>query len=147
MRFFKRIMDILVQEKIEFDKPAVAELVKKHYPDFRRTLNELQRYSVGGKIDAGILLNQNDKHFSELVEFLKSKNFSGMRKWIGSNSDIDPQMIFHYFYHTENMFADQYLPSMILTAAHYELAIATVTDPQIQLAAFFTVLMSEAQWK
>ena len=94
MQFMKRVSNILNSENIEFDKAVVAEVIQKHFPDWRRVLNELQRYSATGKIDSGILANLQQVSIKELVSMLKEKNFSGLRKWVGENLDNDQNSIF-----------------------------------------------------
>ncbi|MFB5634939.1 MAG: AAA family ATPase, partial [Candidatus Nitrosomaritimum aestuariumsis] len=96
--FFKRVKNILTTENIEWEDKVIAELIQKHFPDWRRILNELQRYSSTGKIDSGILVNFSDDNFSELVKHLKEKNFNKMRKWVGSNSDIEHTVIYRKLY-------------------------------------------------
>lgn len=146
--FFKRIVQILDTEKIEYSKPVVAELVKKYYPDFRRTLNELQRYSASGTIDSGILLNQTETSFNELIGHLKSKDFTNMRKWVGLNVDMDTQTIFRTFYdQAVNLWDSSYVPVAIISLGEYSYRTNMVADPQILVAAFLTEVMAGAKWK
>lgn len=92
--FFKRVVNILNAEKVEFDKAVVAELINKHVPDWRRVLNELQRYSHNGKIDSGIFVNLGDESFKALIGYLKTRNFTEMRKWVAENADSDSTSLF-----------------------------------------------------
>src|SRR6056300_1189383 len=96
--FFQRLQHILDQEKIEYDQKVVAELVSKHFPDFRRVLNEIQRYSTGGKIDSGILASFSDVSVNDLIKYLKDKNFTEVRKWVTSNLDNDSAVILRRLY-------------------------------------------------
>lgn len=147
-KFFKRVLEILKQENVEFDKASVAELVKKSYPDFRKTLNELQRYGASGKIDAGILLNQSEAQFDELIGYLKDKDFSEMRRWVGVNSDIDPQTLFRMIYDRAGDLLDpQSIPQTILTLADYQYKSSQVADSQILVAAALVEIMVSAQWR
>jgi len=147
-QFFKRVIGILNEEKIAFDKASVAELVKKFYPDFRRTLNELQRYSTSGSIDSGILVNQTETKFDELVTFIKDKNFGEMRKWVGTNTDIPPVEIFRTFYdRAADLMEPSCIPSVIVTLGDYTYKTSMVADTQILMAACFVELMIGAKWK
>ena len=100
MDFFKRVKDILKQENISFEDKVVVELINKYFPDWRRTLNELQRYSTSGKIDAGILVNLSEVNVNELIEGLKNKDLQSVRKWIVNNLDNDHNRIFRTIYDT-----------------------------------------------
>lgn len=147
-KFFRRVLFILDSEHIVYEKPIVAELIKKFYPDFRRTLNELQRYGSSGKIDSGILLNQSETQIKELIVHLKNKDFGGMRKWVGTNSDIDAQVILRTFYDiTSELLVPSCIPQIILILADRSYHAAMAADPQIILAAAFTEIMATASWK
>ena len=146
-KFFRRVLTILKTESIEADNGVVAELVKKYYPAFRRTLNELQRYAAGGKIDSGILLNQSEAQFSELFTALEKKNFKDMRNWVGNNPDIDPVTIFRTLYDlSATKLKPQCVPGIILTLADYSYKSAFVADPQIVVSACLVEFMSQAEW-
>lgn len=146
-KFFKRLCDILASENVTFSKPVVAELVKKFYPDFRRTLNELQRYSSSGEIDAGILLNQSETEIAQLIDHLKKKNFTEMRKWVGMNPDIDPQTLFRSLYDQAAVLMEpKCIPSIIILLADYSYKSSMVADPQIIVAACLTEVMVGATW-
>ena len=148
MKFFKRLIEILGKENIEYDKPTVAALVKRNFPDFRKTLNEIQRYSVGGKIDSGILIDANSSNFDELLKTLRDKNFTEMRKWVGSNSDIEPHLIFNMLYESSSTkLRPECLPEIILILADYTYKASMVIDPQIIVAACLTEFMMKAAWQ
>ena len=145
-QFFKRVESILASEGIEYDKAVVAEVVKKHIPDWRRVLNELQRYSANGKIDSGILVNLGDESFKKLIASLKAKNFNDMRKWVVENSDSDTA-VFRRVYDTAHEYLKpSSIPAVILLIADYQYKAAFVSDPEINLAAFLTNFMVEAEW-
>ena len=146
--FMKRCFDILKQENIEYDIPVVAELIMKHFPDFRRVLNELQRYSVSGKIDSGILLNISDANMNELAEALKTKNFKGVRSWVVNNLDNDPQKIYRKVYDKLYEKCDpNSIPQIILSIAEYQYKSAFVADQEINLMACLVEIMSNAKFK
>jgi len=147
--FMNRIIDILDKENINVDsKPALAELIKRHYPDMRRTLNELQRYAAGGVVDKGILAKVGETDIDGLMNHLKDKNFSDMRQWVVDNIDADPVRIFRQVY--DNMYkylAPQSIPQVVLLIADYQYKQAFVQDGEINLVAFLTEVMVEAEWK
>lgn len=149
-QFFKRITQILEEESIEYDKKVVAELVNIFFPDFRRTLNELQKYSVGGKIDSGILASFSDESFVALVNVLKNKKFSEMRKWVAEHADNDSIRLFRQFYDTasDKMEAVS-VPAMVLKLSQYQYQAAFVADQEINVAAFCTDVMLDPsiKWK
>lgn len=147
-KFFKRICEILAKENIEFDQKVVAAVVQKHFPDFRRTLNELQRYSATGKIDSGILANVQDLSIKDLVGYMKAKDFTHVRKWVAENVDVDPAVLFRKFYDG----AVEYLkpasiPQVVLIIAEYQYKQAFVADSEINIVAFLTEIMVEAEFK
>jgi DNA polymerase III delta prime subunit len=144
--FFKRVQSILVEEKVEFEDKVIAELVKKHFPDFRRVLNELQRYSQFGKIDAGILSQIGDIALSEIIKFLKEKDFGSIRKWVATN-DIDPTMLFRKLYDGMYEFLKpQSIPKAVLILADYQYKSAFVADQEINLVACLTEIMVECEF-
>ena len=146
--FFKRVLQILDQEKIEYDQKVVAELVSKHFPDFRRVLNECQRYSTGGKIDSGILVSFSDVTVNELVKHLKEKNFSEVRKWVVSNLDNDSSVILRRVYDTlYSVLLPQFIPAAVLVIAKYQYQCAFVADQEINLLAALTEIMCECEFK
>ena len=146
--FFKRTMGILKQENIEADQKVVAELVTKHFPDWRRVLNELQRYSVSGKIDAGILVNITEDSFKELVKHMKEKNFTEVRKWVAKNGDSETINIFKQLYNTasENMESAS-IPQLVLILADYQYKAAFVADHELNLMAALTEVMAQCKMK
>ena len=146
--FMNRLGDILKQEHIEYDKKVIAELIQRHYPDFRRTINELQRYSVRGKIDSGILVSLSDINNKELVKLLKEKRFSDMRKWVVQNLDKDPSSLFSSIYDIlyKNL-QPQSVPAAVLTIADYQYKSAFVADHEINMVACLTQIMAECKFK
>ena len=146
--FMKRCFDILKQENIEYDIPVVAELIMKHFPDFRRVLNELQRYSVSGKIDSGILLNISDASMNALMDHLKTKNFKEVRSWVVNNLDNDPQKVYRMIYDKIYEKANpSSIPAIILNIAEYQYKSAFVADQEINLMACLVEIMSNAKFK
>jgi DNA polymerase III delta prime subunit len=146
--FFKRLQTILEEEKIEYDQKVVAELVSKHFPDFRRVLNECQRYSTGGKIDSGILASFSDISVTELVKYLKDKNFAEVRKWVTANLDNDSSVILRRVYDAlYDALVSASIPAAVLILAKYQYQIAFVADQEINLLAALTELMVECEFK
>jgi DNA polymerase III delta prime subunit len=146
--FFQRLQSILDAEKIEYDEKVVAELVSKHFPDFRRVLNECQRYSTGGKIDSGILASFSDISVNELVKHLKEKNFTEVRKWVVSNLDNDSTVILRRVYDTlYDALVSGSIPAAVLIIAKYQYQIAFVADQEINLLAALTEIMVECEFK
>ena len=143
-----RLILILDDEGIEYEHPVLAELIMKHMPDWRKVLNELQRYSVSGTIDAGILVNVSDENLKTLVTHLKGKEFSDMRKWVVNNLDNDPVKIFRKIY--DNMYDSlqpETIPHAVLIIADYQYKSAFVADQEINLVACLTELMSQVKFK
>jgi DNA polymerase III delta prime subunit len=146
--FFKRTSSILKGENIEFDQKVVAELITKHFPDWRRVLNELQRYSISGKIDAGILLNITEESFKDLVKNLKDKNFTEVRKWVAKNSDSDSINIFRQLYDTATINMEvASIPQLVLILADYQYKAAFVADHELNLMAALTEVMAQCKFK
>ena len=145
---YKRCKEILDKENVEFDNKVVAEVVKKFFPDNRRVLNELQRYSATGKIDAGILVNFEDVNIKTLMEAMKAKEFSTVRKWVAQNVDGDTsQSIFRKIYDTASEYIKpQSIPQLVVTIADYQYKSAFVADHEINLMAMLTELMVEVEW-
>lgn len=147
-QFYKRVLHILKEENITFEAPVVAQLITTHFPDWRRILNELQRYSATGNIDTGILSNLKDESFRELIDSLKTKNFNAMRKWVGENSDTEPSAFFRKFYDSaHNYMVDKSIPVMVLLISKYQYQSAFAADQEINTAAFLTEVMIDAEWK
>ena len=147
-QFFARINHILDKENVKSDKKVVAELISKHFPDWRRVLNECQRYSVGGEIDSGILASFSDVSIIELTKSLKEKNFSEVRKWVNTNLDNDTTLLFRRIYDSlyETLVASS-IPAAILVLAKYQYQVAFVADQEINLLACLTEIMVECEFK
>jgi len=146
--FFKRVLQILDQERIEYDEKVVAELVSKHFPDFRRVLNECQRYSTGGKIDTGILASFSDVSVNELIKNLKEKNFTEVRKWVVSNLDNDAPVLLRRIYDASyDYLLAQSIPAAVLIIAKYQYQSAFCVDQEINLLAALTEIMCECQFQ
>jgi len=146
--FFGRLVSILEQEKIETDKKVLAELINKHFPDWRRVLNECQRYSVGGKIDTGILAHFSDVKVNDLIKNLKEKNFPEVRKWCVNNLDNDPSVLLRRIY--DNLYSSlvpSTIPAAVLILAKYQYQIAFVADQEINMLACLTEIMVECKFK
>ena len=147
-QFFARINYILDKENVKSDKKVVAELINKHFPDWRRVLNECQRYSVGGEIDSGILASFSDVSINELTKNLKEKNFSEVRKWVNANLDNDTTLLFRRVYDSfyETLVASS-IPPAILILAKYQYQVAFVADQEINMLACLTEIMVECTFK
>ena len=146
--FFKRLNTILDKEGCKSDKKVLAELINKHFPDWRRVLNECQRYSAGGTIDTGILATFSDVSINELVKKLKEKDFTAVRKWVSDNMDNDPSVLMRRLYDALPMAVDgPGLASAVLILARYQYQIAFVADQEINLLAAFTEIMCECNFK
>ena len=146
--FMDRCILILTENNIAYEEKVVAELIMKHLPDFRRVLNELQRYSVSGSIDSGILLNISDANMKELIECLKSKNFKGVRSWVVDNMDNDPIKIYRKIYDKMYEYVEPTsVPQVVLTLADYSYKSAFVADQELNLVACLVELMCEAKFK
>lgn len=147
-QFFKRATQILKQENIDFDQKVVAELITKHFPDWRRVLNELQRYSVSGKIDSGILINLSEESYKQLIKLLAEKNFTEVRKWLGKNSDIDTTFLFRELYTTAVQHLEQNsIPQLVLILADYQYKAAFVADHELNMMAALTEIMAQCKFK
>ena len=139
--FFKRVLDILTDENIPFNEKVVAKVVEKYFPDYRRTLNELQRYAHSGNIDEGILTNIVEVNVNELIESLKEKDWKRMRMWVVNNLDNDPQTLFRMIFDTIVPLTNQ-VPQLVLTIADYQYKAAFVSDQEINLVACLTEIMA-----
>ena len=147
-QFFNRINGILDSERVQSDKKVLAELINKHFPDWRRVLNECQRYSVGGKIDSGILAHFSDVKVNDLIKNLKDKNFPEVRKWCVNNLDNDPSVLLRRIY--DNLYSSLVpatIPAAVLILAKYQYQIAFVADQEINLLACLTEIMVECEFK
>ena len=147
-KFFGRLVSILEQERVEADKKVLAELINKHFPDWRRVLNECQRYSVGGKIDTGILAHFSDVKVNDLIKNLKEKDFAEVRKWCVNNLDNDPAVLLRRIY--DNLYTalvPSTIPAAVLILAKYQYQIAFVADQEINMLACLTEIMVECKFK
>lgn len=145
--FYKMVYQILEMEEIEFDQKVLAEVIKKHFPDFRRTINELQRYSKFGKIDSGILSQVGDVSITEITKALKDKDFGTIRKWVASN-DVDPATLYRKLYDSlYELLQPQSIPQAVIILADYQYKQAFVADTQINTVACLTELMVSLEFK
>ena len=146
--FFKRVEWILEQENIPYEKEVVAAIITKYFPDNRRVLNELQRYSVSGSIDKGLLASVSDVQLTELINSLKGKDFSGARKWVTNNLDNDPVRIFRTMYDKlYEVLKPNSVPQMVLILAKYQYQAAFAADHEINLMACLTEIMVDCEFK
>ena len=147
-KLMDRLSIILKDEGIEFDKKVLAEVIQKHYPDFRRTINELQRYSVRGKIDSGILFSLKEENYKDLIVKLKDKDFNGMRKWVSQNLDHGPTHLFKEIYDLLYLHLDpKSIPQAVLIIAGYQYKAAFVSDQEINMVACLTEIMAGCKFK
>jgi len=143
-QFFKRVCGILTNENIEFDQKVVAEVINKHFPDCRRILNELQRYSAIGKIDTGILTNLQEVSIKSLVSLIKDKNYTEVRKWVSENLDSNVNELFRKIYDTSlEDVKPQFIPALVMLIGKYQYQAAFVADQEINLMSFFAEVMLE----
>jgi DNA polymerase III delta prime subunit len=146
-QFLKRICNILEIEGVEYDKTAIVEVIKKHFPDWRRCINELQRYSATGKIDSGILVNFQEVTLNKLMGHLKDKDYTNMRKWVAENIDADAVELFRKIFDQASKYITKdTIPLCVLLIGKYQYQHAFVADPEINLVCFLTELMVEASW-
>ncbi len=147
-QFMSRACEILQTEGVSYEKAVVAELIKRHIPDWRRVLNELQRYSALGPIDAGILGYLVDVDLKTLVKHLKEKDFASMRKWVGNNSTVDQNTVYRQLYDMAyEVLKPNSIPGLVLTLADYQYKAAFAVNPEINLAACLTQIMVDSEWK
>jgi DNA polymerase III delta prime subunit len=147
-QFFKRVMTILKNENIDADPQVVAKIIEKYFPDFRRVLNELQKYASVGTIDAGILSSKKTESLDDLFSFLKEKKFTEMRKWVSDNSDQDANELFRKIYdESTDRIELKSMPGFVVTLAEYQYKHAFVADPEINLVAFLTEIMIESTFR
>lgn len=147
-QFFKRVLAILKNEEVDFDQKVVAKVIEKYFPDFRRILNELQKYAGNGSIDEGIFADFKQESIDELFTLLKEKNFTGMRKWCADNSDQDSNEIFRKIYDTASDKLElKSMPSFVVSLADYMYKSAFVADQEINLVAFLTEIMMETSFR
>ena len=146
--FFKRVIAILQDQNIEYDKRVVAEVINKYFPDWRRVLNELQRYSVSGAIDAGILVDIAEVNIKELMHSMKNKEFTNVRKWTVNNLDNDPVRLFRRIYDNLYDYVDSNsIPHVVVVLGEYQYKAAFVADQEINLMACLTEIMARAKFK
>jgi len=146
--FFKRVQTILGEEGVQYQPKAVASIVEKYFPDWRRVLNKLQRYSVSGMIDSGILVNISETNMKDLTTFLKEKDFKSIRKWVANNLDNDPARMYRKVY--DALYEDiqpQTVPHLVLATADYSYKSAFVADQEINMLAFMIEIMTQVQFK
>lgn len=142
-QFMKRVENILETEGVEYDKKAVAAVIMKFFPDFRRILNELQKYAVSGKIDSGILAGMSDESFLALVGLVKEKKWKDVRIWVGENVDTEPTQLMRKFYdQSYELLKPQSIPNLVLLIAQYQYQASFVADQEINTMAFLTECMS-----
>ena len=146
--FYNRLQGILQEENVKYNQKVLIEIINKHFPDWRRVLNECQRYSVGGEIDSGILTSFSDIAINDLVKYLKEKNFTEVRKWVVANLDNDPGIILRRVYDAcYDSISPSTIPAAVLILAKYQYQIAFVADQEINLLAAFTEIMMECEFK
>jgi DNA polymerase III delta prime subunit len=146
--FYRRVVDILNAEQVKHDPKVVAKVVETFFPDFRRVLNELQRSSAGGEVNADVLANMSDESMKELVGYLKDKDFANTRKWVGRNSDIETSVLFRRLYDTAADFLDgQSIPNLVVILADYQYKAAFVADVEVNNVAALTEIMVGCKFK
>jgi replication factor C small subunit len=146
--FFKRIQEILKKESVEFDVKSVGALIVKYFPDCRRIINELQRYAATGKIDSGILALDSDESLTTLIGYLKNKEFTNVRKWVGEYNDLDATTFFRKLYDQAHAFMDSpSVAQLVLIIARYQYQHAFVSDHEINLVACLTEIMMECSFR
>ena len=146
-QFFKRIQSVLRSEKVDYEDKVVVELVKKHFPDFRRVINELQRYSQFGKIDSGVLAHIVEVSIGDIIKYIKEKDFGAIRKWVASN-DIDATVFFRKLYdNLYDVLKPQSIPQAVIILADYQYKQAFVADAEINTVACLTELMVACEFK
>jgi len=147
-KFLKRAKDILDTENVEFNERAVAELIMRNFPDFRKTINELQRYSSNGEIDAGILAATGDIGIQSLAKALKAKNFSEIRKWVVDNGDKDTTHVFRRIYDgLQDYLTPDSIPQAVLILADYQYKAAFAADHEVNLTACLVSLAADCTFK
>lgn len=146
-QFMKRLKVILEKENVEYNDQTIAEVIMKFAPDWRRVLNECQRYAISGKIDAGILVNIGDKSYQDLMKFLKDKDFKKMRRWVVENIDTDASAIFRGVYDRMYEYVKpQSIPQLVLILADYQYKNAFVADHELNVVACMTEIMANIEW-
>ena len=147
-KLFERTILILKEQNIDYNDKVIAKLIQKYFPDFRKVINELQRYSVSGSIDAGILVNISNDNLKNLMTHLKDKDFRNMRKWVIDNLDNDPTRIFRSIY--DNLYetlTPESIPASVIILGEYQYKSAFVADQEINFVACLTELMLQVKFK
>jgi len=148
MDFMKRVEFILQSESVEYDKKVLIEVIQRHFPDWRRILNELQRYSISGRIDAGILVDMAEINIKELMKFMKEKEFTNVRKWVVNNLDMDSVRLYRSIYDSLYTFLDHStIPHVVVVLAEYQHKSAFAADQEINLLACLTEIMARGKFK
>ena len=146
--FFKRVISILEKEEVKYDKRVIAEVINNHFPDWRRTLNELQRYAISGSIDAGMLVNIGDVNIKELMAGMKNKEFTNVRKWVVNNLDNNPVDLLRIVYDNLYEYVDgSTIPHCVVVLGEYQYKSAFVADQEINMMACLTEIMARAKFK
>ena len=146
--FMKRVCFILEEQEVKYDKRVIAEVINKHFPDWRRVLNELQRYSASGVIDAGILVNLTEANIKELLHSMKNKEFTNVRKWVVDNLDNDPVHLLRAVY--DNLYGSvdpSSIPHIVVIIGDYQFKAAFVADQEINMLACLTEIMARSKFK
>ena len=147
-QFMKRVNIILNTENVKYESAVVAEVIMKHFPDWRRVLNELQRYAASGDIDSGILASVDNVEIKELIKYLKAREFENMRKWVGLNTSMDVNVMFRKLYDAASaILKPESIPALVLALADYQYKSAFVVDQEINLAACMTQIMMDCEFK
>ena len=147
-QFFERVEIILQEKNVKYDKRVIAEVINKHFPDWRRILNELQRYSVSGTIDAGILVNISEVNIKELMLSMKNKEFTNVRRWVVDNLDNDPVRLLKSIYNNMYEYVDgPSIPHVVVILGEYQYKSAFVADQEINMLACLTEVMARAKFK
>jgi len=148
-QFFKRVSRILEEENIEYDRSTVAEVIKTYFPDWRRVLNELQRYSSTGRIDSGVLANKSVDNMNALITLMKERNFTDVRKWVAENTDVDSAVLYRQLYDLlpTKISSTQSVADAIIILAEYQYKEAFVANSEINRVAALATLMAEVEWK
>ena len=148
-QFYKRICRILEEEGVEYDRQAVAELIKLYFPDWRRVINELQRYSATGRIDAGILASTSNQSIDDLINMMRERNFTGVRKWVAENAHVESAVLYRQLYDVlpNKLNSTQNVADAIVILAEYQYKEAFVANSEINRVAALATLMAEMEWK
>ena len=147
-QFMKRVNFILNTENIKYESAVVAEVIMKHFPDWRRVINELQRYAASGNIDSGILASVDNVEIKELVKYLKAREFENMRKWVGQNASMDVNVLFRRLYDAASaILKPESIPALVLALADYQYKAAFVVDQEINMSACMTQIMMYCEFK